>query len=64
MKEGIETADAILSQVFPKADFEKKDKAKQDRANVEISRLKMDKMEELFVPCQPISLMIHYAKKL
>ncbi len=62
--EGIETVDAILSQVFPKSDFEKKDKAKEQRAKVEIRQLRLDKVEELLVPVQPISLMINYSQKL
>lgn len=62
--EGIETADAILSQVYPKTNFEQKDKALEARANVEIARLKMDQVKELFIPMHPISLMINHVRKL
>lgn len=62
--EGIETADALLSQVYPKADFTAKDRAKKDRANIAIERLKMDRLENLLVPTQPVSLLVNPTKKL
>jgi hypothetical protein len=62
--EGIETADAILSNVYPKSDFEKKDKIKKGQVKIDIRRLRMDKVEELLIPAHPISLMINYSKKL
>ena len=62
--EGIETADAILSKVYPKSDFEKKDQVKEGQRKLEIRRLRMDRLEELLVPVHPISLMINHAKKL
>ncbi|MNJ83698.1 hypothetical protein D3C87_11200 [compost metagenome] len=62
--EGIETADAILSQVYPKAHFEIKDQAKEARARIDIKKLKMDRLEQVFVPASPISLMINHTEKL
>ncbi|MNU93367.1 hypothetical protein D3C71_833090 [compost metagenome] len=62
--EGIETADAILSQIYPKVDFEKKDREKEERARIDIKKLKMDRLEKVFVPVSPISLMINHTEKL
>lgn len=61
--EGIETADAILSQIYPKTDFEMKDKAKEECVRIEIRKLKMDRLEQVFVPVSPVSLMINHAEK-
>ena len=61
--EGIETVDAILAKVYPKTDFEQKDKAREAQANIEIARLKLDRVKELMIPPQPISLMINHAEK-
>ncbi|WP_341899736.1 hypothetical protein [Fluviicola taffensis] len=62
--EGIETVDAILSKVYPKADFEKKDKEREERAKIDIKKLKMDRLEKLLVASAPISLIIDSKKKL
>jgi hypothetical protein len=62
--EGIGTADALLAQISPKGDFEKKDSAKEARVKVEIARLKIDRIEELFVPIQPVSLIVNYSEKI
>lgn len=62
--EGIETVDAILSKFYPKADFEKKDNKREERAKIDIKRLKMDRLEKLSVSSAPISLMIDSKKKL
>lgn len=62
--EGINTTDAILSRNYPKAHFEQKDKVREKQAAIGITRLKMDRVKELLVPVQPISLMINYAEKL
>lgn len=61
--EGIKTADAILSHVYPKSDFEAKDKAKEKQVDIEITRLKLDGVKELFIPLHPISLMINPVNK-
>lgn len=61
--EGIETADAILSQVYPKAHFEKKDQVKEESARIDIRKLKMDRLEQVFVPVSPISLIVNHAEK-
>lgn len=61
--EGIETVDAILSQIYPKAHFEAKDQAKAGSARMEIQKLKMDRLEQVFVPVSPISLIINHIEK-
>ena len=62
--EGIETADAILSQVYPKSDFEEKDRTKEKQVKIAINQFKMDRLEKLHLPLSPISLMIDAAKRL
>lgn len=62
--EGIETVDAILSRIYPRIDFEQKDKRKESNAKIDIKKLKMDHLEKLLVPTLPISLMIDHKKKL
>jgi hypothetical protein len=62
--EGIETADAILSKVFPKSDFEKKDREREERVKIDIKKLKMDHLEKLLVPVSPVSLMIDDTRKI
>lgn len=62
--EGIETADALLAQVYPKTDFETKDQMREKRANITIKRFRMDRLEKLLVPALPVSLMIDSTKKL
>jgi hypothetical protein len=61
--EGIGTADALLSQVYPRAAFEKKDREREERARIDIRRLKMDRLEKLMLPATPVSLMLNHAKK-
>lgn len=61
--EGIETADAILSQIYPKVHFEKKDRVKEERVCIDIRKLKMDRLEQVFVPVSPISLIINHMEK-
>lgn len=62
--EGIETVDAILAQVYPKVDFESKDKVREESVRIDIRKLKMDRLEQVFVPVSPISLIINHAEKL
>lgn len=62
--EGIETADAILSKKFPGVDLDQKIKQRKERARITIQKLKMDRLESLYEPVSPISLMIDYSKKL
>lgn len=62
--EGIETADAILSKIFPGADLEQKMNKTEEPARITIQKLKMDRLECLYEPMSPISLMIDYSKKL
>lgn len=62
--EGIETADAILSKVFPGADLGQKMKRREKQARITIQRLKMDRLECLYEPLSPISLMIDYSQKI
>jgi hypothetical protein len=61
--EGIGTADALLSQVYPKAAFEEKDKEREEFVGTDIQKFKMDRLEKLLVPPAPISLMLNHAKK-
>lgn len=62
--EGIETADAILSKNFPGVDLDQKRKQREERARITIQKLKMDRLECLYEPTSPISLMIDYSQKL
>ncbi len=62
--EGIGTADAILSQVYPKSNFEEKDRAKEKQVIIAITQFKMDRLEKLHLPLSPISLIIDATKKL
>lgn len=62
--EGIETADAILAKKFPGADLDQKMKAREARAKTNIKKLKMDSLENLHEPMQPVSLMIDHSQKL
>lgn len=60
--EGIGTADAILSQVYPQSDFAEKDRLKQERVYIAIRQFKMDRLEKLHLPLSPVSLMIDHTK--
>lgn len=62
--EGIETADAILAQVYPKTDFETKDRLRMDRASIDIHRLKLDRLEKLLVPALPVSLIMRHDQQI
>lgn len=62
--EGIETADAILSRVYLKVHFEEKDQAKEKKVCIDIRKLKMDRLEQVFLPVSPVSLIINHEKKL
>ena len=62
--EGIRTADALLAKTSPKEDFAKKDAAREARATVDIARIKMDRVEELFIPIHPVSLIVNFSDKI
>nr|WP_294860146.1 hypothetical protein [uncultured Fluviicola sp.] len=62
--EGIKTADAILSKNFPGVDLDKKRKQREERTSITIQKLKMDRLECLYEPMSPISLMIDYSQKI
>lgn len=61
--EGIETVDAILSTVYPGSDFDRKMKQREERAKIDIKQIKMDRLESVFEPLSPVSLMIDFTKK-
>ncbi|MGV3612690.1 MAG: hypothetical protein ACO1N0_17150 [Fluviicola sp.] len=62
--EGIETVDAILSMVYPGSDFDRKMKQREERAKIDIKQIKMDRLESVFVPLFPVSLMIDHSQKI
>lgn len=62
--EGIETADAILSQVFPGADLDQKMKRREKQARITIQKLKMNRLECVHEPLSPLSLIIDYSQKI
>ncbi len=62
--EGIETVDAILSTLYPGADFEQKMKLREERAKIDIKQLKMDRLESVCEPLTPISLIMDYTQKI
>lgn len=61
--EGIETVDAILATVYPGSDFDRKMKQREERTKIDIKKLKMDRLESVFEPLSPVSLIIDHAKK-
>ena len=62
--EGIETADAILSKIFPGGDLDQKMKKREERTRITIQRFKLDCLECLYEPVSPISLIIDYSQKI
>ena len=62
--EGIETADAILAKKFPGSDLDQKRKQREERVRIAIQKLNMDRLDFLYEPMQPVSLMIDYSQKI
>lgn len=62
--EGIKTADALLARTKLISEFKEKGQAKEARATIKMSRLKMDRIEQLFLPVHPVSLIVDPSKKI